>query len=331
MDAKPHIGSRRNRVLFIGAALLVLLGFEVGARMLGPNTNQVYSNLYAHGENLEVVEPTWLIVGDSSIGAAIDPAVFDESTGEQSYNLWQPTASMRVVERLVFEYGLRRSTPRAVVIGVTARMFNGATSDDVLATQIGVEQSQQWRRVAAPSAATDFEDLVGNYSALVRHRAALRRPSDWYRAATAYQPVAMDERGHLTFDESLSVTEIRPEHRDAEREALLGYVPGDDEFVALASTIERLHREGIAVYVVMIPVYDEIYSTYYPGGADDVAAFRSRLASELEEVPAVVIDLADFGQQDPSNFADENHLRPRAAQRFSTELGELVIAGSAAE
>ncbi len=328
MDAQPPTNKRRNRILFIGAALLVLIGFEASARFLGPNTSQIFLNLDSHRENLETTDPGWLFVGDSSFGAAVDPAVFEAETGQSGYNLWQPTASMQVVERLVFDYGLRRSDPSVVAIGVTGRMFNGATSDEVLAKQVELESSLPWERVADPSVATDVEGFFADYSALVRHRSALRRPSDWFRAATADQPVDTDERGHLTFDESLSVVEIRPAHRDAEREALAGYVPGDLELDALTNTIRRLDDLGMTVYVVVVPVYDEVYSTYYPNGEADVASFRSRLLAQLDGSAAVLIDMADFGQE-PSMFSDENHLRPEAAEQFSLELGRRVSGSGA--
>jgi hypothetical protein len=286
---------------------------EGAARWIGPGAT-ARSVLEQHEVGLDATgsEISVLFLGDSSVGAGIDPEGFTSLTGRHSYSLWLPDASAGVVEGLATDFAQAENVHMAV-IGVTARMFNEATRPDrdrLLAEMAG---SLPWQSRTDPGLLTAVEQIAADRLALVRYRAGLRRPTDWLVSYRSEANLDITDRGRLTYFLDQRVEELRDGYEAGERSALRDYAVSATETETLIRLVETLDRQGIQVSVVLLPLHGPVYDDLFPAGGAD-ALFRRILAGALADQPATLIDLSDLGAR-PELFAGGNHLN-----RFGAEV-----------
>lgn len=305
------------------AGLVGALGLlEVAAAIVGPGaTGQAV--IEHHGSNLADLGPEAAVgvvfLGDSSVGADVDPSMVSERTGRDAYGLWLPDASPSVIGPLLTEFFGADATTETVVIGLTARMFNETTAIRRLERLDAARASLTWRARAEPGLLTRAERRAGQVSSLFRYRAGLRQPSDWINGARSGGRLELHRDGQITFFENESIDDIRSGYESGERNALADYRVSDRELEVLLALIDELTSDGIDVHVALLPTHDPIYDPFFPT-ADTDDRFRVRLRSELTatEVDVPIVDLTGLGDQ-PDLFADGNHLNRRGADA-ATEL-----------
>ena len=312
------------------AALTVLLVAEVAARAMEPSLQPVQdwpdSSYTVHHDQLSQVGPLdYLVVGSSSVGAAIHPDDLAEQWPDTGtgYAYWLAGPPLRSLEAVTAGVLLDELEPGMVVLGVTMREFNATSMHDE--HHLALLNSPPYREATGQSSwLAPADALLRQHVALARQRAVLRQPADlWHDLRSpnlAPAPVATD--GHLLGGERDELADEPPEHLAQERAALADFTVSDADLAALGSLLTELGERDIPTLVVNLPVTEE-FIELAPGGQADYEAYVQAVEAEAATNGARWHDLMDGGWND-SHFRDVNHLNGRGVARLLPMLADLL-------
>ena len=323
--------------------LLVLGGVEASARVVGPRTrldvdvletllddHRVQSAAASRGGQQEDNQLDVVVVGSSTAGAGVDPAVLAEAidpVDPQGYVLWIPGANAAVLEIAATEMLPALVEPEVVVVALTSRELND--NYDIGAFEVGLlpenlANSLAWRRITTPDQwGTRSEATASDLSGLVRYRARLREPTSWISWITSDDdgaPWQMTQTGRLAaYVESSAPLEASSGHLNREERVLSNYAAGGTQTVALTNALQA--PSGQRVLLVVLPTSQSTFWPLHPNGSADVALAREAAALAAEQAGVEFLDLSDFGNDD-SWFSDSNHLNSIG----SAQVSDLIAA-----
>ncbi|MBU1866723.1 MAG: hypothetical protein KKE89_09940, partial [Actinobacteria bacterium] len=164
------------------------------------------------------------------------------------------------------------------------------------------------------------EQTTARFSALVRYRTILRRPSALFgtEAATIEDDFATATAVLGPGGERLDFTiDLAPDRATQVQTRLRNYHIDETDLQALYRTTESLRSQGVTVVLAELPAPDR-YVALHPEGALDMARAHEaiRAIAEILEIP--VIDLR-YGYTD-DDFVDYTHLDQAAAADLTTRL-----------
>lgn len=315
---------RRRALLFVLGLVVTLVVLESAARELGPRgTTRVVLEQHEASLAAQDGRTATVVVGDSSVGAAVDGARLAEATGDLTYNMWLPNATATTTAALLTDFvGVNEATERAV-IGITPRMFNETVRPDRERRLAQLETSLPWESRTDPGIYTRLERWASERLALVRYRSALRRPSDWIVTLRSDGDLELLAEGQVTYFFELTVDDIRPDYESGERAALADYEVSTVELDRLVELVDRLQVDGVDVFLLLLPTYDELYDEFLPNGSADREAFRRDFAAALDGRSVTIVDTTDLGA-DPALFGDGNHLNRAGSEALTERLVEAI-------
>ena len=323
---------RPRWTVVIATIVAVLLVAEVGARVLGTRLDDPDWNVAevaAHIDNLDRLDAEseqvdTLLIGSSSIGAAVDPASLAEQIEgvEVAYNanLFGPSA--QAVEQVTDELLLQRLDPEVMVIGVTSRELNDNSADQARMLT-ALETSVGWRRLTGESSPYDrLDDSAGSISALVRFRPLLRDPETLARRVVDGPGSPISEFGMLTSRDGQRFDANNADHNDQERSALSDYAIGGEQLESLERVVTTQIDTGRRVVLVNMPVVDDLWWSLHPDPEGDRAAYEAAIAELVAMTGVEYFDAASEFDHTTADFGDANHLNEIGADRFTTVLAD---------
>jgi hypothetical protein len=229
-----------------------------------------------------------------------------------------------VMEPWLLEEVIPRLQPEMVIWGLSSMD---------LSTSYGADNLDRYRDALETRTGTlaAVEQTTARFSALVRYRTILRRPSalfgteaaiiedDFATAAAVLGPGG--ERLDFTID-------LAPDRATQVQTRLRNYHIDPVDIDAMQRTVDALRNDGITVVLAELPAPDR-YVALHPEGAVDMARAHEaiRAIAEILEIP--VIDLR-YGYTD-DDFVDYTHLDQAAAADLTTRLTTALTTTPAAE
>ncbi|CAN5671506.1 hypothetical protein BH20ACT2_BH20ACT2_23360 [soil metagenome] len=265
-----------------------------------------------------------VVVGSSIVDTSIDPAGLDpDVVGDRpAYNASLIGASPVIVEFWTNEVVVPALAPETVVIGLSSRDLN-ANAKDYAADDTRFFTLPAVKELAGTgSAAERLERRLADWSALVRHREALRRP---LQSLFDYDPPDRNvpELTDDGFETQLTGLSFRLDPVVAaffRNEPLLGFTVSERHLDALRRLIDHLRDNDTRVVLVDAPVTDA-YIALHPRGADDYDAYQAAIAELADDSGA---ELIDVGVWPDERFSDPLHLNGDGAARL-TDLVEAHL------
>lgn len=331
----------RRLLIFLGAALAVLLVAEGLARALAPAMTEpeewpdaATAVKVAQMDALECADIVF--VGNSMARDAFDPSLWADAV---AYNAALDAATPEQLARWVPDEVMPRLDPSTVVWALTSPDLNdnapaGRAAFESYASSIGgrsdvVGQLQQplFQRLALMK----YRETIGDPAAFWGAVDDRISGDDAERTDPAGIPSVLGSDGLGLSRRDLAYTEGNPVvTRFAADQLLADYEISDDQVAAATELIESLQDQGVEVVLVQLPVTEEFVSLH-PNGADDWDQYQAALAGIGEETGARLIDLSE-GFDESEMFADTHHLNGEGSasvsERLAAELGveELAVA-----
>jgi hypothetical protein len=322
--------SRRGRVAVI--VLAVLLLSELAARVLAgglPNPDWNFAQtdrkvaqmeaMAAAGETAAVV-----LIGNSSVNSAFLPDDLAALTGlGDFFNAGLDGSSMRQTEDWTLNVVVPLIDPQTVVIGLTSRDLNDASSSNAEVYRNYLNSRGRARFLGEETMGQRVQRALSDLSALVRISPFIRDPAS---LITQYNPAGPD-----TGEFVLPGEEYAPRQLDITRtreRALNDYTLGGVELEALGRLVDELERQSIGVVVMEMPYVGADYLDLHPNGAADYDAYRQTVAAFTDDRGLAYIDLTDYPWT-TAEFYDFLHVNSAGIAIVNDLLadGLLAIAG----
>ncbi len=312
--------------------LAVLLLSELVARVLAgglpnpdwnfPQTDRKVAQmeaLAAAGETADVV-----LIGNSSVNAAFLTDDLEALTGLGSfYNAGLDGSSMRLTEDWTLKVVVPLVAPKTVVIGLTSRDLNDASSSNADVFEKYLTSRGRARFLGEETMGQQVQRTLSDVSALVRISPFIRDPAS---LVTQYNP-----DGPNTGEFILPGEDYNPRPLDVTRtreRALNDYTLGGIETESLTRMVDELEAQGIEVIVVEMPYVAEDYLDMHPNGVVDYEAYRSAVADFTGTRGLPYIDLADYPWT-TAEFYDFLHVNSSGIALVNAMLadGLITVAG----
>lgn len=289
---------RRPSVRTASIVIALLLVTELVARVLSgglPNPDWNFAQtdrkvgemeaMAAAGEAADVV-----LIGNSSVNAAFVTDDLEVRSGLGSFfNAGLDGSSMRQTEDWTLNVVVPLIAPRVVVIGLTSRDLNDASSSNAGVFDKYLNSRGRARFLGEETSGQRVQRALSRASALVRISPFLRDPAS---LVTQYDPDGPD-----TGEFVLPGDEYNPRPLDVTRtreRALNDYTLGGIELEALSRLVTQLESMDIEVVVVEMPFVAEDYLDMHPNGAADYDAYRRVVTSFTAANGLTYIDLTDY-------------------------------------
>jgi lysophospholipase L1-like esterase len=318
LPSAPDAPRGRSLVVTLGAMCVVILLAEVAAAVVTSGApgdwgvariSQKVAQIDALG-SADVV-----FLGDSTVEVGFDPAVLQAAAPGlgRAYNAALPAASPELWRLWMEDVVAPGLAPETVVIGITSLSFNDT----------GTFRSDVTSRYRRSPARDDFGRLdVRRWSALVRHRAALRRPVTWFGVDDA--DPQLSSQGHDTTTRARSYGVPESFAMRMREEVLVGYDIGGAQVEHLEELVARLRAGGVEVIVVDMPVVLEDHVTLHDGGARAYAEYVA-LVDRLEAELGVPVVRPPQGLLDEDDFADPVHVNGVGTQALTEWLAAVLV------
>ena len=292
----PGGGVRGGKTaLIVGAVLLVA---ELISRVLAgglPNPDWNFAQTDRKVEEMEAmaaagVAADVVLIGNSSVNAAFVTGDLERLTGlDTFYNAGLDGAGMRQTEDWAMKVVVPLTSPDVVVIGLTSRDLNDASSANAEVLDKYLTSRGRARFMGEETAGQRVQRALSEASALVRISPFIRDPA---ALVTQYSPGEPD-----TGEFILPGEEYNPRPLDVTRtreRALNDYTLGGIELESFSRLVDGLQAQGIEVVVVEMPYVAEDYLDMHPNGAADYDAYRDTVRSFTSERNLPYIDLTDY-------------------------------------
>lgn len=265
-----------------------------------------------------------LIIGNSTMQAGLDPAIFDAARGVESTAV--PGSFNASIEgippygsRLFLDIFLRYTQPDVIVYGLTPQDLNGNSpwaadiTDRVRRSPMALAEA---RRGLKGQLLAFFLD----HSALFRYRLVLYRLLLADPSIRQGQYVYFDERGYHPL--SASLADISPDRRGHfyNRAGVLNYDTKGLQSDSLRQLIEQINGAGISLILVNMPLANDYYGNF-DNPQNDYVLYLDTLSAIAQEYDLPLIDLEKENDRfTDEHFADFNHLNRSGAERLSRIL-----------
>jgi len=318
---------RRALALFsIGLVVAAALA-EVSARIAeaaGPIALRWYdTSTQLKVEQMDRLSGTDIVfAGTSMVWQGLVPDSFTEADPDHrtAYNAGLAGGVPVVMEPWLLEEVTPRLDPDLVIWGLSSMDFSSSYGDDNLS---------RFRDALEGRTGTlaTIEQAAAQYSALVRYRSILRRPTALFGAGKAQIEQDFSEAAAVLGDSGERrdfAVDTGPERSRQVQARLRPYLIDPTDIDAIERTAAALRDRGIDVVFVEMPVPNR-YVALHPEGAADVARGHEAISALGEILRIPVVDLR-YGFAD-SDFADFTHLTQAGAERLTISLA-LALSGS---
>jgi hypothetical protein len=330
--------SRAGGGLVVLVLLLSLAAAELGVRTIEPDlpAPASWGNPFADLKAEQLTEraapgsgPTDVVlVGSSVVNAGLDPTRFAAAAGDPDlavYNAALPSFPAEQWPSWIVEVVQPTLRPSVVVIGVSIRDLNGTTADLVYERRF--RDSVGFRRATGRAGGLERLDTsVSERSALVRHRAALRRPGSVVartrgEEVEGWPRLEVDADGRfLGFDDD-TTHRVRPDRLDALREGVLrDFRAGGLRLDAVTRVVDQLRDAGVEVAVLRMPAMTDVLVDGEVVPRDEAARFDRLLHDLAAERGLAYVDASELDDR-PELFSDEYHVRARGVSELSDLVG----------
>lgn len=291
-------GLNRRGVKTVVIVLAVLLVVELVARVLAsglPNpdwnfaqTDRKVAEMQALADAGEEVD--LVLLGNSSVNGAFTNDGVAAATGADGvFNAGLDGSSMRQTEDWALNVVVPLLSPETVVIGLTSRDLNDASSSNADVFRDYLNSRGRARFLGEETAGQRIQRALSEVSALVRISPFLRDPAS---LITQYNP-----DGPATGEFVLPGEDYNPRQLDITRtreRALNDYSLGGIELESLTRLVDELEAQGITVVIMEMPYVAEDYLELHPNGVSDYGAYRAVVEEFTAERNLPYIDLTTY-------------------------------------
>ncbi|MGI9647273.1 MAG: hypothetical protein ACR2OI_02020 [Acidimicrobiia bacterium] len=261
------------------------------------------------------------LIGNSSVNAAFVTDDLERLTGFDSfYNAGLDGAGMRQTEDWALNVVVPLTNPEVVVIGLTSRDLNDASTANAEVFDKYLNSRGRARFMGEETAGQRVQRALSEASALVRISPYIRDPA---ALVTQYNPGEPD-----TGEFVLPGEEYNPRPLDVTRtreRALNDYVTGGIELEAFGRLVDGLQDRGIEVVVVEMPYVAEDYLDMHPSGVADYDAYRDTVRSFTSGRNLPYLDLTDYPWT-TAEFYDFLHVNSTGIAIVNQALADGLLA-----
>ena len=307
--------------------LAVLLVVELIARVLSsglpnpdwnfPQTDRKVGQMETMAANGETAD--FVLIGNSSVNAAFLADELEAKSGLGSfYNAGLDGSSMRLTEDWTLNVVVPLIAPETVVIGLTSRDLNDASSSNAEVFDKYLTSRGRARFLGEETAGQRVQRALSGVSALVRISPFIRDPAS---LVSQYNP-----GGPNTGEFVLPGEEYNPRSIDITRtreRALNDFSLGGIELESLTRLVDELEAQGIEVVVVEMPYVAEDYLDLHPDGLADYVDYRTVVAAFTDANGLPYIDLTDYPWT-TAEFYDFLHVNSTGIEIVNTMLAEAL-------
>jgi len=326
----PGWRARGGRTTLI--VLAVLLVAELIARVLAgglPNPDWNFAQtdrkveemqaMAAAGETADVV-----LIGNSSVNAAFVSEDLERLTGlDNFYNAGLDGSAIRQTEDWALNVVVPLTRPEVVVIGLTSRDLNDASSANAEVFDNYLTSRGRARFMGEETSGQRVQRTLSGVSALVQVSPFIRDPA---ALVTQYSPGNPDSGEFVLPGE---VYNLRPLDVARTRErALNDYTLGGIELESFGRLVDGLQAAGIEVVLVEMPFVAEDYLAMHPNGAADYDAYRATVESFASGRNLAYLDLTDYPWT-TDEFYDFLHVNSTGIAIVNQALADGLLAAGA--
>jgi len=260
-----------------------------------------------------------VFAGTSMAWQGLVPRLFTNTdpAARTAYNAGLAGGVPVVMEPWLLEEVIPRLQPELVVWGLSSMDFSASYGDDNLDRYRDALDSRT-------GALASVEQTFARFSALVRYRSILRRPSaflgidanaierDFANAASS-----LGEGG----ERRAFKTDVSDTHRDQVAARLRSFAIDGADIAAIHRTITALNDRGIEVILAEMPVPDR-YIDLHPNGQADMDRVHATIVTIAELTDTRFIDLRNGYTDD--DYVDFTHLDKSAARTLTRNLVHRV-------
>jgi hypothetical protein len=309
--------------------LAVLLMAELISRVLAgglPNPDWNFAQTDRKVEEMQVMATAGAtadvaLIGNSSVNAAFVSEDLERLTGFDSfYNAGLDGAGMRQTEDWALNVVVPLTKPDVVVIGLTSRDLNDASTANAEVFDKYLNSRGRARFLDDETAGQRVQRALSEVSALVRISPFIRDPA---ALVTQYNPDGPD-----TGEFVLPGEEYNPRPLDVTRtreRALNDYTLGGTELESFGRLVDALQAQGVEVVVVEMPYVAEDYLDMHPNGAADYDAYRDIVRSFTSGRSLPYIDLTDYPWT-TTEFYDFLHVNSAGIAIVNQALADGLLA-----
>lgn len=316
---------RRHLVTAIIALVIVGLA-ETTVRAIEPSLGQPQlwptAVLDAKARRLEQLGHIDLVVlGSSALAVDVDPGVVVAAvpTVETAYNAAFPLGHPDVLQLWFADVVRPALQPDTVLIELLPQSnlpMRPHGFDVAFVDSVGYRSAT----------GRPWEEVLGRYVALVRHRPTLQDPDELFRRLNGVEAEGLvDDAGFRALVGPYWFTET---YEAALRRDLVDPDAPDrwDQFIGLIDAVEASGAEAI---LVVAPIYERDFYAIDPSIEPAWSAFLTRVETMASERNLAFIDARSV-EWDQAEFSDPAHMNAAGATRFSAWLGrelESVLGG----
>jgi lysophospholipase L1-like esterase len=287
-----------------------------------PELQKKYDQIVARagsGQATDVV-----LVGDSMMDAAGNPSGLALAGAPGTvYNASVAGETLPTIAQWTTKVVVPRLHPKVVVVGFSSNELNPSVLNP--AAGLGpYEHSRAVRDASGTGGVVDRADgFLRRWSLLYRYRTSLRHP-------LAPAPVGVFDPKLSAGGQDLAFTGQHYLQAGGANQArlivrtivatLAGFTIGAQNVAILQDLLTSLHRQGIRVLLVAMPVTNDLIA-FHPAG---VADYERALASFGSIAAASGATFADPGVWPTAEFADPVHLNGAGTAHFSGFLAPLL-------
>ena len=296
LAAMPRLRRPGGKTVAIVVAVLIVV--ELVARVLAsglpdPDWNFAQTDrkvadmeaLAAAGKTVDVV-----LLGNSSVNGAFVTDELERLSGiDAIFNAGLDGSSMRQTEDWALNVVVPLLAPETVVIGLTSRDLNDASSSNAEVFNNYLNSRGRARFLGEETNGQRMQRALSNVSALVQISPFVRDPAS---LITQYNPA-----GPATGEFVLPGEDYAPRAIDITRtreRALNDFALGGIELEALTNLVQSLESQGIDVIVMEMPYVAEDYLDLHPNGEADYQAYRQLVEGFTTTQGLPYIDLTDY-------------------------------------
>ncbi len=325
----PRFSLRGRSIKTTVIVLAVVLVAELVARVLSsglpnpdwnfPQTDRKVDQMeamFAAGQTADVV-----LIGNSSVNSGFHTDDLEALSGLGTfYNAALDGSSMRLTEDWALNVVVPLVAPKVVVIGLTSRDLNDASSSNAEVFDNYLTSRGRARFLGEETSGQKTQSVLSSLSALVRISPFLREPAS---LVLQYNPA-----GPNTGEFVLPGEEYEPRAIDITRtreRALNDYSLGGIELESITDLVASLEEEGIIVIVVEMPYVAEDYLDLHPNGAADYDDYRAVVDTFTNAQGLAYIDLTDYPWT-TAEFYDFLHVNSAGIDLLNRMLAEELVA-----
>lgn len=285
-----------GRTALIAVAVLVMA--ELVARVLAgglPNPDWNFAQTDRKVTEMQAladagVSADVVLLGNSSVNGAFVSEELERLTGlDTVFNAGLDGSSMRQTEDWALNVVVPLLKPETVVIGLTSRDLNDASSSNEEVFMNYLNSRGRARFLGEETYGQRVQRALSEVSALVRISRFIRDPGS---LVTQYNP-----DGPATGEFVLPGEDYAPRPIDITRtreRALNDYTLGGVELEAFTRLVRSLENAGVEVIVVEMPYVAADYLELHPDGANDYAAYRDLVAGFTTTQGLPYVDLTTY-------------------------------------